>query len=197
VRIGVDIDGVMYEWSKTARYMLREILPNSPYTKDGPLGVESQHWDYIQKHVAPEHWKWLWTEGVRLGLFRHGHMCPGTIEAIRKLSELGDIIVVTHRPAAAVADTLAWLSYQRLPLSGIHILTNQEPKSSVAKCDVFIDDKPENCEDLAAIGTAACLMDRPWNQHSSYSPRVYSWQDFEEKAIRTMAVKAKQLRGTK
>jgi len=28
VRIGLDIDGVMYMWDKTARYMLRDVLPN-------------------------------------------------------------------------------------------------------------------------------------------------------------------------
>lgn len=181
-RIGVDVDGVMYQWSKTARYMLREVLPNSPYSKDGPLGIESLSWNYIQENVDPLHWKWLWTEGVRLGLFRHGHLYPGTIQAIRRLADVGDIIIITHRPKAAVVDTMAWLSYQQLPIAGIHVLVNQEPKSTVPQCDVYIDDKPENCEDLEKNTEGRVwMMNRPWNQASAF-PRVYSWQDFEQRA---------------
>lgn len=179
MRIGIDIDGVMYQWSKTARYMLRQVLPNSPYTKDGPMGTESTHWGYIPDHVSKEHWDWLWKEGVQLGLFRHGHMYPGTIQAIRRLAKVGEIIVITHRPKQAVTDTMAWLSFQQLPLSGIHVLTNQEPKSTVVPyCDFYIDDKPENCVDLCHVGMAY-LMDREWNQHSDFPFRVRSWTDFE------------------
>ena len=198
MRIGVDIDGVMYHWEKTARYMLREILPNSPYTKDGPLGTESTHWNYIQEAISEAHWAWLWSEGVRLGLFRHGHLYPGTIKAIRQLAELGDVVCITHRPKQAVHDTLAWLAYQNLPLAGLHILTNMEPKSTVKpECDIYIDDKADNCDDLffETNATLVCLMDRPWNQHAEIyyqnAPegyglcRVDNWQMFVDKVSDT------------
>lgn len=183
IRIGVDIDGVMYQWSKTARYMLREILPGSPYKKDGAMGQESLHWDYIQSNVTPQHWTWLWTEGVRLGLFRHGHLYPGTIKAIRQLAMLGDVVAITHRPKQAVHDTLAWLAYQNLPLAGLHILTNMEPKSTVKpECHVYIDDKVDNCIDLFENTGAklVALMDRPWNQDcpDPAVARVQGWQRF-------------------
>lgn len=198
MKIGVDIDGVCYNWSKTARYMLREILPDSPYGKDGPLGRESTHWDYISENVEPEHWKWLWNEGVKLGLFRHGHLYPGTIKYIRLLSELGEIIAITHRPRQAVNDTLSWLEFQRLPLSGVHILTDQQPKSTVTPhCDFYIDDKPENCiELLNTTRGKVCLMDREWNQHfDEYGHaldngdgiiRVYGWASFYDEVRRSM-----------
>jgi uncharacterized HAD superfamily protein len=178
LRIGLDIDGVMYHWEKTARYMLREILPNSPYKGDPALERPSTGWNYIEHNVAPEHWKWLWSEGVKLGLFRYGHMFKGTIEAVRHLAELGDIIVITHRPAAAVPDTLAWLAYQQLPLAGVHILTHQEPKSTVEACDFFLDDKPENCIDMNDTGAEVWLMDRPWNQHCNWPNRATSWNHY-------------------
>jgi uncharacterized HAD superfamily protein len=158
--------------------MLREILPNSPYKGDPSLERPSTGWDYIEHNVAPEHWKWLWSEGVKLGLFRYGHMFKGTIEAVRKLAQLGDIIVITHRPAAAVPDTLAWLAYQQLPLAGVHILTHQEPKSTVEPCDFFLDDKPENCIDMNDTGAEVWLMDRPWNRHCIWPNRAYSWHNY-------------------
>lgn len=163
MRIGLDVDGVMYQWDKTARYMLRDVLPDSPYTKDGPLGVESKNWHYIKEQVSREHYNWLWNEGVKLGLFRHGHMYPGTIQAVRALAKLGDIVIITHRPDKAVRDTLAWLAYHELPLSEIHILSNQEPKSQV-RVDFFLDDKPENCVDMRQNGGEVFLMSRPWNK---------------------------------
>jgi len=166
MRIGCDIDGVMYCWDKTARYMLRDVLPNSPYKK--VLQQESQGWDWIEEQVAPEDWRWLWTEGIRLGLFRYGHLYPGTVQAIRRLAEIGEVVLITHRPKEAVTDTLAWLSLLNLPVSGLHLLTNAELKSSVhPQCHVYLDDKPENFVDFRDRTNArlVVLMRRPWNAH--------------------------------
>lgn len=184
MRIGVDVDGVLYKWSKTARYLLREALPDSPYKAPGhPLHTEATHWGYIEEHVSPEHWRWLWTEGVRIGLFRHGHIIKGAMEGMRNLADDGhDLFIVTHRPKAAVTDTLQWLAFCDFKLAGVHILTDQQPKSTV-KCDVYVDDKPENVEDLRYNTDArlVTLFDAPWNRH--WIPplgiqRVANWGDF-------------------
>lgn len=187
MRIGIDIDGVMYQWDRTARYMLRNVLPGSPY---GFLVEESKSWNEIQHRVAPEDWGWLWNEGVKLGLFRYGHMYPGTVQAIRKLATMGEIVLITHRPTAAVKDTLAWLAYNDFPISELHLLTAGENKASVKpECDIYLDDKPENCIDLAD-GTKAriYLMARPWNYGfrdawSSSYPGIHTienWNQFIE-----------------
>ena len=167
MRIGLDIDGVMYRWQKTALYMLRDVLPNSPYGKE--LCEENWsgwNWPVEDGLVSREHWKWLWDEGIKLGLFRYGHLYPGTIQAVRHLATLGDVELITHRPKEAVTDTLAWLGLLNLPLSGLHLLTNQEPKSIVKpECDVYLDDKPENVVDLFHNTSCrvSCMMSRPWN----------------------------------
>lgn len=194
MRIGVDVDEVLYHWEKTARYLLREVLPNSPYTKEGPLGQKSTYWNYIPDNVSKEHWDWLWTEGVKKGMFRNGHLIHGALEGCRGLKRLGhQIIIITHRPALAVNDTLAWLSFQQLDLSEVHIQTSQEPKSSVRPfCDVYIDDKYENCRDLLDNTPArvVALFNHPWNQINCPTivkesgekrqdlVRVNSWREF-------------------
>lgn len=192
MRIGLDIDGVMYKWDKTARYMLREVLPNSPYKYgkygDWNLDQESTSWNSIQNRVLKEHWDWLWTEGVRLGLFRYGHLYPGTIQAVRELATLGEVVAITHRPKQAVNDTLDWLSFQRLPLSGVHLLSNGESKSGV-ECDVYLDDKTENVVDLFENTDAmVALMRRPWNENFGTIRTkgrgiqvVHDWPEFVEK----------------
>ena len=192
-RIGVDLDGVCYQWNKTARYMLRDILPNSPYPKAGALGLPSQTWNYIQENVSKEHWNWLWDEGVKLGLFRHGHMYPGTIKAIRDLASFAKVIVITSRPDTAVEDTLAWVTFHRLPISGIHILGPHVSKASVPQCDVYIDDKYENCVELAATG--ATVAQAGWEECVRNGPtpegvvRVHSWDEFVKIAKEAPRVK--------
>jgi len=183
VKIAVDADGVLYEWSKTARYMLRSYLD---YDKDGPMGQESDSWDYIPKNILPQDWDWLWTEGVRKGLFRYGHLVTGAIEGVNQLSLIGEVVLVTHRPKAAVKDTLDWLSYINLPFSGIHILTNQEPKSMV-EADILIDDKPDNIFEWTMHARYGILFDREWNQQARVGLRAKGWGEVVEYAeeIRT------------
>jgi 5'(3')-deoxyribonucleotidase len=142
-RFGIDIDGVMYMWDKTARYMLRT---QRGYTRD-QLGRPSRYWNEIKDIVENNDWQWLWSEGVRKGLFRYGHLYTGTIEAITALNILGDCVILTHRPREAVQDTLDWLSYLKLPFMEVQLFTNGEAKSAI-KCDMYVDDKPENCIDF-------------------------------------------------
>lgn len=185
MKIGLDIDGVMYMWQKTACYMIREVLPNSPYKHRKDLCEENwSGWNWLKDQVAPEHWDWLWTEGVRLGLFRYGHLYPGTIQAVRRLAEIGDVMLITHRPKQAVNDTLAWLGFLDLPLAGLHILVNQEPKSSVKpECDMYVDDKPENITDLSRHTSGlAYLMRRPWNMHENTQITLTDWDHVVETA---------------
>lgn len=177
MRIGVDLDGVVYEWEKTARYMLREYrgLRHPTYG----LHKASDSWDYIPRQVSPEDWYWLWHEGVDRGLFRYGHVTKGAILGLQALLGAGhDLLVVTHRPKAAVQDTLAWLAYLNIPWSEVHILSNGEPKSSVF-AEVLIDDKPENVIEWRDSDRRALLFHRPWNASEEIEGvrRVYDWAE--------------------
>lgn len=162
MKIAIDLDGVQYEWDKTARYMLREIRGCSG------LGGPSFSWDMIMETVDPEDWQWLWTEGVKLGLFRHGHLVQGAIQGIRALRDAGhELILVTHRPKEAIRDTNAWLelhfgSEEPYPWSGQHILSNMESKT-IVNADILIDDKPQNIEEWNSAGRVGILFARPWN----------------------------------
>jgi uncharacterized HAD superfamily protein len=158
MRVAVDVDGVQYEWDKTARYMLRTHRGNTHLTS------ESTHWNYIQDTVSEEDWDWLWTVGVDKGLFRYGHLVRGAIEGLRALVRDGqELMVITARPKEAVRDTLAWLTLMDIPWNGIHILSNGEPKTKI-EADVLIDDKPENVMAWAQMmGRTGFLFSRAWN----------------------------------
>jgi uncharacterized HAD superfamily protein len=162
-RIGVDLDGVIYRWSDTARFLLQN-----------EFGIdvgESLNWDHIKDHTTAEQWTWLWSSkkdagGVGKGLFLHGNCFPGSFEALKELNELGDITIITHRPKIAVVDTLRWLATHEVPAPNLHVLYREEQKSSVQpQCQLYVDDKVENCEDLIAnTDGVVCLWARPWNE---------------------------------
>lgn len=175
LRIGVDLDGVVYRFSDTANYLIKE-----------HFGIDIPEWtdwdfapDFLEGYGRPEVWTWLWKSGIDLGLFRYGSIYKGSREALVKLARMGDLVVITARPKSAVNDTLEWLAYQRFPTSEVHILSGA-PKSTV-KCDVYIDDSLDNMDELAQNAPAysrLLLVDRPWNnQPQGYAVRCYDWQD--------------------
>lgn len=158
-RFGLDLDGVVYKWDRTARYMLKLYLGED-------LPPDSDSWNAIEESVPGWKWKWLWTEGVKRGLFRYGHCYKGAIEGVQRLGELTELVVITSRPKSAVQDTLDWLSYNRFPVAEVHILGPDQKKSDVLPvCDFYLDDGLHNMQDLA-VNTAAELLlwNRPWNQ---------------------------------
>ena len=189
-RIALDIDGVLYAWSKTARFLLRtERGYDDP---DGPLTQESTHWNYIFEHVTKEDADWLWSAGVeQFGLFRHGDLVNGAIDGVRDLSKVGDIILVSHRPENAIRDTVAFLDYHfgdfsPYPFVGVNILTHEEPKTDL-QWDILIDDKIDNVMDALEAGRQGVLFNQPWNQGGVADlfgsrfilevDRAFGWQD--------------------
>lgn len=176
-RFGLDLDGVVYKWDDTARYMLNLYC--------GEEVAESRSWDHIKDTVSPTSWTWLWSEGVKLGLFRYGHIYKGAIEGVQQLGELTDLVVITSRPKSAVQDTLDWLGYNRFPVAEVHILGFDQKKSDVLPhCDFYLDDGAHNIDDLYDNTKGELLLwDRPWNQDHYRDPsirRVSSWLEVIE-----------------
>ena len=163
-RIGLDLDGVMYDFEGASRFLLRE-----HFGVDVPK--PSAYWNYTKDWLAdngqPDAWEWLWTEGVRNGLFRHGHMLSGAVRAVNKLVNDGhELVVITSRPATARVDTLMWLGFHAVAAAEVHMLGDFKKKSSVRPyCDVYVDDSAANAGDLLKNTPGTVLLwDRPWNQ---------------------------------
>lgn len=177
VRVGVDLDGVLYDWAGTTRFLLNHYLGYAL----PPLEDWCTSWDALKNAVQPEDWAWVWSEGIEKGLFRHGHVYTGSMMALEVLSAFADIVVITHRPLAAGGDTLRWLAHHQVPLTELHLLVRQEPKSGVV-CDVYVDDGAHNVRDLAAAHPAArvLLWRRPWNAHEAVPSTVYVVSDWAE-----------------
>lgn len=173
-RIGLDLDGVCYDFTGSYRYLLKKHRG-----VDFPAGDDwITDWYAMDRYMTAEDKKWLWSIGVReKGLFRYGKLKKGTIEGVQELSKLGRIEVITHRPEGAIRDTLAFLEYVDFPLAGVHILTNEEPKSSVG-CDIYVDDGPHVIEEIQDAGKQIVIVDAPYNREihrRKDTVRAYGW----------------------
>lgn len=192
----LDLDGVAYEWDKTARYMLRRRISARGENPPPQLSVASNHWNAIQEVVSTSDWEWLWTGAIKDGLYRYGHVVTGAIEGVQALNNLGDVVAVTHRPKAAVHDTLTWLSFMfdKAPLAGVHIQSNGQKKSEVVpRPDAYIDDAIHVAKDiLLHTDSSVILFDTPENQDAPLSVKLYravGWQEVVK--IATMLKEAK------
>lgn len=177
MRIGLDLDGVCYNYSATACYLLNH------YKGYGLDWTETNSWDWLQEQVKNNDWQWLWSEGVRKGLFRYGSLVKGAAEGVKELSDIGDICVITSRPNSAVTDTLEWLAFMRFPVKEFHIMSKGESKATV-KPDIAIDDKIENILDYNNSQIDTILFDQKYNWNypeTIYNRRAYDWNGVVDK----------------
>jgi 5'(3')-deoxyribonucleotidase len=179
--IGLDLDGVCYQFEKTARYMIRRRIQDRGEIPNPGLYVPSHNWDWIKDHCPKQDFDWLWETGVSQGLFRYGHVVTGAIEGVQEINELGDVVAITARPKAAVHDTLVWLStmFDKAPLSGLVIQSDQAQHKSQVKPnpDVFIDDGIHNFTDvLDNTDSFLIRFEQPWN--ADYEAPYEHWDRY-------------------
>lgn len=169
MRVGVDLDGVCYDFVDSVRRHL-----------DRPELPDADCWDFFKHQWGMTTADFLacCAEGVDAGvIFRTGEPLPETAWALHALKGMGHTIhIVTNRNFGkrSVQNTADWLADHDLPY---HTLTFAADKTTVP-VDVFIEDNVENYQALDADGVAAFLMDRPWNRHLDTARRVWSLTDF-------------------
>lgn len=166
--IGLDLDGVMYQWDSTARFMLRQRITAKGANPPTELFFPSLNYNSIQDMVSPADWDWLWSGAIEDGLYRYGHVEQGAMAGAKALSNLGDLVVITSRPKAAVNDTIHWLStmFVQIPLAGIVIQSNGQRKSEVHPTpNVYVEDMPHVADDiLDHTGSTVVMPVQPWNE---------------------------------
>lgn len=170
MRVGVDIDGVLYDFAGALRDYLHHIAG----------------WDMLQvchDHPEPERWEfyedWGMTlhefvqhchNGVDAGwIFWKGRSFPGARAALQTLRDEGHtIVLITDRhfggPGQSELATRAWLAGKDMPYDELHVTADK----TTVQVDFHIDDKWENYKAMRGAGVGAYLLRRPWN--SLYLP---------------------------
>lgn len=162
MKIGIDIDGVLFPWDDVAREAV-----------SARFGVEgltpSTHWDYLKDNLPPTAWRWLWSrEGQNEVFSQVGRTFPGAVEAVNCLLKAGhEVHFVTHRDArrtAVYTSTFLTIHFGEHPWAGVHVVDGTVEKHRIQRWDAFVDDKTETVLALLKEERIRVFCPaRPWN----------------------------------
>jgi len=171
MRIGLDVDGVVYDWDSSVRRILK-------MTYDLDIGV-SRSWDHIDSRCTPEQWSSLWSGYPLMDMFTRGFYYPGAITAVETLALDHEVFFITATPPAVRKARGISLFSDFRGINGVIFVDPGSDDKTLLKCDLYVDDKQETVEYYRRAGKRAWIMDRPWNQ-TYFHPdvaRVRNWSD--------------------
>ena len=163
MRVGIDLDGVCYDFADSVREYLCAVAQTHRYSN------------------CPEPTRWEFYEDWGLGLgefldnchagvdsgviFTYGDPHPNVAEAFHRIKAGGHTIhIVTDRSfgtkGASEAATRAWLDAHGLPFDSLTFTADK----TVVRLDTMVDDKLANYYALQTAGVDAWLLTRAWNQ---------------------------------
>lgn len=155
--IALDLDGCIYDFDGHLRTLYRQMYPDRPVPDSARRWadcVDDFHFDHITHTLQfyTEHQGWL------------THPATAELPTIRAmLNHPAHWVIITARPEAARAATHATIERDLGP-NHPPILIANKPKYLYG-CDLYIDDSPSECEDMAAHGYHHIVFDQPWNRH--------------------------------
>lgn len=163
MRIGFDLDGVLYNFGDSVQRYL-ESIGQGHLWKSGPN--PAPYWDFYKD------WGWtseqfvkLCNDGADAGYIFCGPTRDGAVEAVQYVKDLGhEIIIITDRsfgssPSVSEEHTRNWLAQHEIPYDELHFGRDK----TVVWTDMFVEDKLENYDALKRAGTDVYLINRPWN----------------------------------
>lgn len=162
MRIGFDIDGVLFPWTDVAN---EAVVARFDLADPGP----HTDWDYLRRTIPPSCWRWVWSrEGQDTIFSQVGRVYPGIVEVVNALlKDDHDVHFVTHRDprrTAVYTSTFLSLHFGRHPWAGVHVVQNNVRKSRLLRWDAFVDDKPETVWDLLGEERIKVFAPaQPWN----------------------------------
>lgn len=177
MKIGIDLDGVCYNFTDS----LKKYLVEHEGFPEYELG-ETTTWNFFKDDwgMSLEDYLMYFERGVDAGIvFLHGEPHLDCVDVLNRLREDGHTLhIVTWRQVGqrSVHNTSDWLLREKIPYD---TLTFAKDKT-ILPVDIFIEDNMDNYTSLCESGVRAVLMDRPWNHDLTDAVRVQNWNEFYE-----------------
>jgi hypothetical protein len=182
--IGLDIDGVLADFVTPFLQLLERRVGGAPIDPASITDPNFQRHPYLTRELIydcmvetsydPEFWRGLEPLPSR-----------DQWEALERISRQHEVVFITHRWVRDTYDinqvTCDWL--RRHGIGKPEVRFTQEKKSQLVNqlsIELFVDDRHENCEDVATQTDAHVMMPhRPYNQAFDH-PKVQRIVDLNE-----------------
>ena len=182
--VGLDIDGVVADFLSPFLRFVEKKIGDGPIAADTITDFSFKDHPILSEKIAeecmgevsydPDFWQDL-----------SSLHSPGEWQALDSLSSKGQLVFVTHRYERETYDihrvTCDWLKRHGIGKPVVHF--TQESKAYLVEnlgVRLFMDDRHENCQNVAEKTQAVVLMPhRPYNQSFTH-PRVKRIRDFGE-----------------
>ena len=188
-RIGIDIDGVLRNFSLDLYNVIGEHYPD--YIKDGSKNVysveetpkEMTDWDLENSFNAPkEEIQRIYREEFANTILSNGTPFKENVDYLREQIRKDEhtFIAVTSQHPICCHHTLSWLGKQELGFSSV-VFKKGRRKWQV-EVDYLVDDSPNNYNAWLQgrqMEDGFILMDRPWNQKIKSKYRVFNLKEAE------------------
>lgn len=180
LNIGVDIDGVLSDFLKSARLVLNQLFgkPDHKMIQTGwgfnTLGIDGEEEKAFWNHIDTIPNWWLTHEPM-----------PGT-SLLKPLCDKHRVYFITNRKDGAGMpvdkQSAEWLVRNfHLYLPSVLLSDSKGPVAKGLKLNAFIDDRPKNVLEVATQGPGLCdvvMYDATYNQDTIYANRVKTFDEF-------------------
>jgi uncharacterized HAD superfamily protein len=188
VKVSLDLDGVVCDFTTYAVAAGREMFPNrfpDDYESRSAWSfndiLSDKEWKRLFAHMKGQKTFWLNLPPYQDAL--------DALEAYMEKAGHDDLYFVTSRGSSSCAtaeeQTEDWLFDNYLPAHHLIVVTHAEDKAAIIAengIQFSLDDLPATVRACNAIpGHSAFLLDRPYNREDTDLPRVFSVREFLEK----------------
>lgn len=175
--IGVDLDGVLYDFGKAFRGQLHGV------GYDTTTMAQPTSWTFYEDWgLTREQFQYEVSRGVDDGyIFAVGDPATGAREVLERLRSAGHRVhIITDRasfgsPGEAQSATVRWLGEHDIPYDSLTFSADK----TVVRTHIMIDDRLENYRALDETACIPILLDQPWNQDPD-ALRVHSLKEFAD-----------------
>jgi 5'(3')-deoxyribonucleotidase len=180
LKIGVDIDGVLSNFTSAARNVCKALFNGNP-----PDGMIQTGWGFDSLGITKDEENQMWRKIDSVSNWWLTHSKLPNTDLLLPLCNKHRVIFITNRKDGTGLpvdkQSAIWLTEQFGLLCPPVLLSDDKgPIINSLKLDYYIDDRPKNVSEavLHAPRCRTALLDATYNQDFQFAWRVKSFNDF-------------------